>query len=70
VVNLFPHTAEPILLDSGLTAEGLLRRGHLAEMLRKHRAGEGDYSNRLWASMSLNLWHERWIGSASAVSAA
>jgi asparagine synthase (glutamine-hydrolysing) len=62
--------AEPILLDAGLTREGLLRRDHLAETLRKHRAGERDYSNRLWAAMSLNLWHERWIGAAEAASAA
>ena len=62
--------AEPILLDSGLTREGLLRREHLAEILRRHRAGERDYSNRLWAAMTLNLWHERWIGSTAAESAA
>jgi asparagine synthase (glutamine-hydrolysing) len=62
--------AEPILLDAGLTEEGLLRREHLAEMLRRHRAGERDCSNRLWAAMSLNLWHERWIGAAAAASAA
>ena len=62
--------AEPVLLDAGLTREGLLRRDHLAETLRRHRAGEGDYSNRLWAAMSLNLWHERWIGAAEAVGAA
>jgi asparagine synthase (glutamine-hydrolysing) len=62
--------AEPVLLDAGLTREGLLRRDHLAQMLRRHRAGERDYSNRLWAAMSLNLWHERWIGAAEAVSAA
>src|SRR5262249_13388853 len=62
--------AEPILLDAGLTREGILRRDHLAQLLRRHRAGEGDYSNRLWAAMSLNLWHERWIGAAAARSAA
>jgi asparagine synthase (glutamine-hydrolysing) len=62
--------AEPILLDAGLTNEGLLRRDHLAETLRRHRAGERDYSNRLWAAMSLNLWHERWIGATAAESAA
>ena len=62
--------AEPILLDSGLTREGFLRREHLAETLRRHRAGERDYSNRLWTAMSLNLWHERWIGFAAAESAA
>lgn len=62
--------AEPILLDAGLTRVGLLRRDHLVETLRRHRTGEGDYSNRLWAAMTLNLWYERWIGSATAVSAA
>jgi asparagine synthase (glutamine-hydrolysing) len=62
--------AEPILLDAGLTRQGLLRRDHLAETLRRHRSGERDYSNRLWAAMSLNLWHERWIGAAAARSAA
>jgi len=74
VVELFRGAlgtwAQPILLDSGLTGQGLLRRDHLAETLRRHRAGERDYSNRLWAAMSLNLWYERWIGSASAASAA
>ena len=74
VVELFRGAlgtwAEPILLDSGLTREGLLRRDHLAETLRRHRAGERDYSNRLWAAMSLNLWHERWIGASASASAA
>jgi asparagine synthase (glutamine-hydrolysing) len=74
VVELFRGAlgtwTEPILLDGGLTAAGLLQREHLAEMLRRHRAGVGDYSNRLWAAMSLNLWHERWIGGATAVRAA
>jgi asparagine synthase (glutamine-hydrolysing) len=74
VVELFRGAlgtwAQPILLDSGLTGQGLLRRDHLAETLRRHRAGERDYSNRLWAAMTLNLWYERWIGSASAASAA
>lgn len=57
--------AEPILLDGGLTREGLLRRDHLVDMLRMHRAGERDCSNRLWAAMSLNLWYERWIRGAA-----
>jgi asparagine synthase (glutamine-hydrolysing) len=74
VVELFRGAlgtwAEPILLEAGLTAQGVLRRDHLADLLRRHRAGERDYSNRLWAAMSLNLWYERWIGRASAVSAA
>jgi len=74
VIELFRGTlgkwAEPILLETGLTRTGVLRRDHLAETLRKHRAGERDYSNRLWTAMSLNLWHERWIRPAPAASAA
>jgi asparagine synthase (glutamine-hydrolysing) len=62
--------AEPILLDAGLTRQRWLNRDHLAEILRSHQAGERDYSNRLWAAMSLNLWYERWIGAAETVRAA
>jgi asparagine synthase (glutamine-hydrolysing) len=62
--------AQPILLEAGLTRQGVLSRDHLDDTLRRHRAGERDYSNRLWAAMSLNLWYERWIESASAASAA
>lgn len=65
VVELFQGAlgdwAEPILLESGLTREGMLRRTHIEETLQRHRAGEGDYANRLWTIMTLNLWHERWI---------
>jgi asparagine synthase (glutamine-hydrolysing) len=62
--------AEPILLDTGLTRQGLLRRDHLAQLLRRHRSGARDYSNRLWAAMSLNLWYERWLGNTASVRAA
>jgi asparagine synthase (glutamine-hydrolysing) len=74
VVELFRGAlgrwAEPILLDAGLTRQGMLRRAHLADILRRHRAGDRDYSNRLWAAMSLNLWHERWMSAPAARSAA
>jgi len=55
--------ATPILLDGGLTKAGYLRRDALEDLLRRHRAGEADYSNRLWTAMVLNLWHEKWIRS-------
>jgi asparagine synthase (glutamine-hydrolysing) len=65
VVELFQGAlgkwAEPILLEGGLTAEGVLRRSHIEELLARHRRGEHDYANRLWTVMTLNLWHERWI---------
>jgi asparagine synthase (glutamine-hydrolysing) len=65
VVELFQGAlgrwAEPVLLDSGLTQSGLLRREHLRNTLERHRRGEGDFANRLWTAMTLNLWHERWV---------
>jgi asparagine synthase (glutamine-hydrolysing) len=65
VVELFRgalgNWAEPILMESGLTRAGFLRREHLADLLRIHRAGQKDYSTRLWTTMALNLWHDRWI---------
>jgi asparagine synthase (glutamine-hydrolysing) len=65
VVELFQGAlgdyAEPILMETGLTREGVLQQGHLADILSKHRKDEGDYANRLWTVMSLNLWHDRWI---------
>ena len=74
VVELFRGAlgrwAEPILLEAGLTRAGVLQRDHLADILRRHRAGECDYSNRLWAAMTLNLWHERWMSTPAARSVA
>ncbi|MCS6912735.1 MAG: asparagine synthase (glutamine-hydrolyzing) [Myxococcales bacterium] len=52
--------ARPILLGGGLTEAGVLRQEHLAQLLRDHREGRRDYSNRLWTAMALNLWHDRW----------
>ncbi len=65
VVELFQGAlgdwAEPILMETGLTREGMLRQKHLADILNRHRKGEGDYANRLWTAMTLNLWYDRWI---------
>jgi len=49
------------LLDSGLTRTGFVRRDTVAQLLREHRTGVPDHSNRLWTVMVLNLWHKRWI---------
>jgi asparagine synthase (glutamine-hydrolysing) len=53
--------SKPYLLDDGLTKTGFLRRDQISGLLDSHRAGTGDYSNRLWTVMVLNLWHKRWI---------
>ena len=57
--------AEPILLETGLTRTGVLRRDTLAAMLAEHRRGPRDLSTRLWTALVLNLWHERWVTGAS-----
>jgi asparagine synthase (glutamine-hydrolysing) len=49
------------LLDEGLTRTGFVRRDTVAQLLREHRTGVPDHSNRLWTVMVLNLWHKRWI---------
>jgi asparagine synthase (glutamine-hydrolysing) len=65
VVELFQSAlgdwAEPILMETGLTREGMLKRKHLADILNRHRKVQGDYANRLWTVMTLNLWYDRWI---------
>ena len=53
--------AKPILLETGLTRTGVLRRDTLANMLAEHRRGPRDLSTRLWTALVLNLWHERWV---------
>jgi asparagine synthase (glutamine-hydrolysing) len=64
VVELFQgdlgNWAEPILMETGLTRVGMLKQKHLADILNRHRKGEGDYANRLWTAMTLNLWYDRW----------
>jgi asparagine synthase (glutamine-hydrolysing) len=75
VVELFKGRlgdwAQPYLLDGGFTAEGIVKRRHVEWLLKQHRAGAADYSNKLWTLMALNLWYERWLtGTRSTLSAA
>jgi asparagine synthase (glutamine-hydrolysing) len=53
--------ARPILLETGFTKLGLLRREALSGLLDAHRRRERDHSNKLWTAMVLNLWHTRYI---------
>jgi asparagine synthase (glutamine-hydrolysing) len=57
----FGKWAEPLLLETGLTRTGVLRRDAVAGLLAQHRRGERDVSTRLWTALVLNLWHDRWI---------
>jgi asparagine synthase (glutamine-hydrolysing) len=53
--------ARPILLETGFTKLGLLRKDALVKLLESHRKRERDESNKLWTAMVLNLWHTRFI---------
>ncbi len=57
--------ARPVLLETGFTKLGLLRKDALAALLDAHRRRERDLSNKLWTAMVLNLWHSRYIESKS-----
>jgi asparagine synthase (glutamine-hydrolysing) len=55
--------ARPVLLETGFTKLGLLRKDALAALLDAHHRREHDHSNKLWTAMVLNLWHTRYIES-------
>jgi asparagine synthase (glutamine-hydrolysing) len=55
--------AQPILLETGFTKLGLLRREALSALLESHRRRERDHSNKLWTAMVLNLWHTHYLES-------
>jgi asparagine synthase (glutamine-hydrolysing) len=54
--------ARPVLLETGFTKLGILKREALDDLLERHRRRERDYSNKLWTAMVLNLWYTRWLG--------
>src|SRR6185369_12494823 len=66
----FGDWAKPLLLETGLTRAGVLRRDTLAAMFAEHRRGSRDLSTRLWTALVLNLWHERWVAPQPARAAA
>jgi asparagine synthase (glutamine-hydrolysing) len=57
--------ARPILLETGFTKLGLLRKDALAGLLDEHKRRERDVSNKLWTAMVLNLWYTRYIENKS-----
>jgi asparagine synthase (glutamine-hydrolysing) len=58
--------ARPILLETGFTRLGLLRRAALEPLLAQHRRRQRDHSTKLWTAMVLNLWHTHYLSPASA----
>jgi asparagine synthase (glutamine-hydrolysing) len=55
--------ARPILLETGFTRLGMIRRDAIAALLDAHQRRERDHSTKLWTVMVLNLWHSRYIES-------
>jgi asparagine synthase (glutamine-hydrolysing) len=55
--------ARPILLETGFTRLGMIRRDVIAGLLEAHQRRERDHSTKLWTVMVLNLWHSRYIES-------
>lgn len=55
--------ARPILLETGFTRLGMIRRDVVAGLLDAHHRRERDHSTKLWTVMVLNLWHSRYIES-------
>ncbi|HMG54013.1 MAG TPA: asparagine synthase-related protein [Kofleriaceae bacterium] len=53
--------ARPILLETGFTKLGVLRRDALAALLDAHVKRERDHSTKLWTAMVLNLWYTTYI---------
>ena len=53
--------ARPILLETGFTKLGVLRRDALAALLDAHIKRERDHSTKLWTAMVLNLWYTTYI---------
>ncbi|HET7505827.1 MAG TPA: asparagine synthase-related protein [Kofleriaceae bacterium] len=55
--------ARPILLETGFTRLGILRKDALSALLDAHQRKERDHSTKLWTAMVLNLWHTQYIES-------
>jgi asparagine synthase (glutamine-hydrolysing) len=55
--------ARPVLLETGFTRLGLIKRDAIAALLDAHQRRERDHSTKLWTVMVLNLWHSRYIES-------
>ncbi|MEA2254029.1 MAG: hypothetical protein QOG35_74 [Solirubrobacteraceae bacterium] len=54
--------AREVLLDRGGVCAGLMRRGAIAGLLDRHRAGEADHTRQIFCLLSLELWGRRFLG--------
>jgi asparagine synthase (glutamine-hydrolysing) len=53
--------AREVLLDRGGVCAGLMRRGAIAGLLDRHRAGEADHTRQIFCLLSLELWGRRFL---------
>lgn len=58
--KLYDRVAE-VLLDPRTLARGYFRPEYVVSILKKHRAGHGDYSRRLLTLVILETWHRTFV---------
>ena len=46
-----------VLLDPRSIGRGYFRRREIEDLIREHRAGDGDHSLRIWVLLQLEMWH-------------
>ena len=50
-----------VLLDPSTLARGYFRPAAVAQLVEEHQSGRFDHSYRLYALLSLELWHRQWL---------
>ena len=50
------QTASDALLSSSAVTKAFLDQGIVRDMLERHKAGAGDWSNELWGLLVLEYW--------------
>jgi asparagine synthase (glutamine-hydrolysing) len=61
--------AREVLSPSRLAAQGIFRPAEVTRLLDRHTAGREDLSRQLWGLLMFALWHDRYIGQATAPAA-
>ncbi|BBH20127.1 asparagine synthetase B [Paenibacillus baekrokdamisoli] len=50
---------------AGSNASQWFQMDHINDMLKKHRAGSGDYSRKIWTIYIFSLWHSLYINNST-----
>jgi len=57
--------AEDILLSAPCVGRGYFRRQSVEDLLRAHMRGSVDHGYKIWALISLELWHQSFMGTTA-----